>query len=219
MAEMTLEQIRKAVRFRGDYQNLQKFPNDSVNGEIQKSFGEFYEIVDDTSEGWWDTDGDVTTVAAQAYVALPTDCWRVKAVFIIVDGEPRPLTKVTAAKRSYFSSGNDQPTAYRPTARGLDLYPTPNAAYTIRVTYAPKAPSLVESQPREWYTGWDDYVIESTLLKLAKRERKPLGEHVEAVKMASDRVKAAASKRDSNGPELINLHEGPYGDSWDEVWR
>lgn len=218
MATKTLAEINAIVRFRGDYQNKQKFSDTNVNAEIQTAFGKFYEIVDDESEGWWDTDATVTTVAAQAYIALPADCWRVKAVYIVRDGQPYPLPKVSPGTRHRYGSENGEPRAYRLTARGVDLYPTPDTAYTLSITYAPIAPTL--SGAREWYNGWDDYVIAETLLALDTRERKPLGDRIKSRDDAQARLVAAASKRDSNGPELINLHEGYGVGIWDdEVYR
>lgn len=218
MATKTLAEIETIVRFRGDYQNKQKFSEAAVQAEIQSAFGKFYELVDDESEGWWDTDGTVTTVAAQAYIALPADCWRVKAVYMLRDGQLTRLQKLSSGKRDRFSTDTGEPTAYRLTARGVDLYPTPDTAYTLSLTYAPIAPTL--SGAREWYNGWEDFVIAETLLALDTRERKPLGDRVKSRDDAAARIVAAASKRDSNGPEILNLHEGGCGDLWDDqVYR
>lgn len=204
---LDLASIRAIVRFRGDYQNVQKFPNKDVDTEIQGAFGEFYEIVDDVHEGWWDTNAAGATVANQDYAALPADCWRVKGVDLLESGEYTELQQVSIHDRNRFGSTADQPVAYRLTARGADLYPAPNAVYTLRFVYTPKAPLLQEAAVREWFNGWHDYVVESTLLRLDKRERKPLGDRITALDMITKRIKSAVVNRKQQEPEYLPLRE------------
>jgi hypothetical protein len=215
MAEVTLAEIRAAVRFRGDYQNTRKFSNADLNREIQKSFAEFYEIVADANEGWWDTSANVATVASQAYVALPTGAWRVQGVDRYDGGEWEAIRQVSRDARHRYSSSTDKPTAFRLTARGIELYPTPDTVYTLRVLYVPIAPSLSESQPREWYNAWDDYVIVSTLLKLDTREGKPLNDRITVLTAIEGRVRAGASNREQQEPDYLVIREGaPSRDTW-----
>lgn len=216
MALFTLEQIRAVVRFRGDYQNVKKFPNADVNTEIQGAFGAFWELIADTHEGYWDTFASVSTVADQAYVAMPAGTWRVLGLDILEGDEYTQLAQIGVAERNRYGSSTDQPLAYRLTARGADLYPTPNGVYTLRVVYTPSAPALQEAGAREWYNGWEDFVVTETLRRLDERERKPLNERIAALKIITDRVKAGASFRKSQEPEYLNLHEygGPF-DRWE----
>jgi hypothetical protein len=147
MSTIDLATLREVIRFRGDYQNVRKFPNSFVNREIQKSFGEFYALVDSTHEGWWDTDSTVTTVADQAYIALPPQTWRVKAVDRLDGSDYLELRQIGLADRNKYDSSHSEPLAYRLSARGIELYPTPEQAYTLRVLYTPIAPALQEAQP------------------------------------------------------------------------
>lgn len=208
--------IRSTVRFRGDYTNVRKFPNTDLNREIQNAFDKFWRIVADTHQGWWDKQGSVTTVASQAYIAAPADAWRVQAVDILRGSDYRPLAQVGIEARNRFGSTTGEPDAYRLSSRGLELYATPNAAYTLRVHYTPLPDTLDEDTEREWYTGWEDYVIEETLFQLDKRERKPLGDRMATLKAAEDALRAGAGERRSGEPEYLVLREysdlDPYGD-------
>lgn len=208
MAAIDLATIRGRVRFLGDYQNVQKFPNADVDKEIQTAFGAFYELVDDAHEGWWDVATTGVTVSNQEYVALPADAWRVRGIDILDGGDYRELAQVGISDRNRFGSATDMPDAYRLAARGAELYPTPNTAYTLRFTYAPKAPTLQEAQPREWYNGWEEYVIEATLLALDKREKRPLNDRLTALDIIAKRVKSGVAQRRSQEPEYIPLREG-----------
>lgn len=216
MSASTLADIRSEIRFRGDYQNVRKFPDDDVNKVIQKGFQAFWQIVADVHEGYWDTQGNVTTTANVAYVALPSDCWRVQGVDRLDGGEYNELLQVGLSDRNKYGSTTSNPLAYRLTARGLDLYPTPDAAYTLRVMYTPTAPSLVESQPREWFNGWEEFVIEYALLKLDERERRPLGDRLKALEMMEAQVRGGAIERRSQEPEYLRLREFETSDPFDD---
>lgn len=213
MAAITLETLRSTIRFRGDFQNVRKFPDASLDVEIQRAFAEFYQIVADCNEGYWDTQATVTTVANQGYVALPGDAWR-------VNGIDRPdsrgeLKQVGPEARHRFPD-TGEPLGYRLTARGADLYPTPNAAYTLTVLYTPLAPHLAQSQPREWYNGWEEYVIQATLLSLEQREKQPIQERLALLEKAKQHIIEGASKRRQQEPEYLRLREVEGFDPYDD---
>jgi hypothetical protein len=208
MAAITPETLRATIRFRGDYQNLRKFPDADVDAAMQAAFGEFYELVDEVHEGYWDTDATVTTTAGTGYVALPARTWRVHGVDRYDGTEPVPLTKVSRTHRNRHGSNTGKPTTYWLSSRGINLAPAPDAAYTLRVLYTPIAPVLSASQPREWYNGWEEYVIASTLLKLDEREKMPIGERVAMLEKLEKRIRSGASGRGEQEPEYLNLREG-----------
>lgn len=205
MSAIDLQTLRATVRFRGDYQSVRKFPDADVDKEIQSAFGEFYELVVEAHEGWFDTDATVSTVASQAFAALPEGTWIVRGVDLLDGSEYCALRRIGPAARNRYGSDTGQPQAYRLTARGADLYPTPDAAYTLRVTYTPRAPELAEAQPREWYNGWEEYVIEATLLRLDRREQRPLGDRMATLEKLEKRIRRAASERNENEPELLPI--------------
>lgn len=220
MALRSLANIRDDVRFRGDFRNTVRFPDANVNSEIQSAFAEFYELVADTNEGYWDTTGDVTTSIGVGFVALPSDAWRVRAIDRLdasgaVDGQ---LCQIGIDERNRYGNGsiNEAPRAYRLTARGADLFPTPDAVYTLRVTYTPLAPTL--SAAREFYNGWDEYVIYATLIRLSEGQERDTSMWQSRVDRQAMRIKSAASGRRQQEPERIPLHDGP-GTYFDEGWR
>lgn len=216
MTALARSDIRGAVRFRGDYTNVRKFTNTDLDREIQNAFDKFWRIVADTHQGWWDTKGNVSTVIGQEYIAAPSDAWRVQAVDIQEGTEWVPLLQVGLEARNRYGTTASQPLGYRISSRGLELYPTPNLVYTLRVHYTPVPPTLDESTQREWFTGWEDYVIEETLFQLDKRERKPLNDRMATLKEAIDALRAGANEHRSQEPEYLVLREyddfDPYND-------
>lgn len=216
MAAITLDTLRATIRFRGDYQNVRKFPDANIDTEIQTSFAEFWQLIAEVHEGYWDTQANVSTVAAQAYAALPSDAWRVQAVDRADGTDWIQLDQVGFEHRNHYGSSNGRPLAYRLTARGLDLYPTPDAIYTLRVMYTPIAPAI-GATAREWFNGWEDYVITSTLLKLDTRESKPLTDRLTVLDKIEKMIRGGATERRSQEPEYLNLREGYMAsDPWHE---
>ncbi len=214
MAQVDRSTLRATIRFRGDYQNVRKFPNADVDREIQKSFGEFYELVDNAHQGYWDTEADVVTIASQGYVALPGDAWRVLGIDRVDGDSTIAMDQIGPGERNRYGSTPGEPCAYRLVARGANLYPTPDAVYTLRMTYTPTAPLLQDSVAREWYNGWEDYVIESTLIKLDSTQGKPLSDRKDTLGGIIARISAGVAKRRSQEPEYLNLREGGGGDLW-----
>jgi hypothetical protein len=216
MTAIARSTIRDTVRFRGDYTNARKFTTADLNKEIQSAFDKFWRIVADTHQGWWDKSDTVSTVAHQAYIAGPTDAWRIQAVDILIGTEYVPLLQVGLEARNRYGSTESQPLGYRLSARGIELYPTPNQVYTLRANYTPLPTTLDESTTREWYTGWEDYVIEQTLFQLDKRERKPLNDRLVTLKAVEDALRSGANERRSQEPEYLVLREyddfDPYND-------
>lgn len=207
MAAITRAKLRETIRTRGDYTNVRRFSNDYLNDEIQTAFGHFWRIVDEAHQGWWDTEDTVSTVSGTAYVALPTDAKVVKAVDRLDGGEYVPLMQVGINDRNRFGAGTGKPVAYRLSARGVELYKTPGAVYTLRVMFSPKAPALTESGSREWYDGWEDFVIEKVLFELDSREGKPLNDRIVKLKAAEDALRASSSERRQQEPEYLALRE------------
>jgi hypothetical protein len=216
MTAITRATMRDTIRSRGDYTNVRRFPSTYLNTEMQTSFNHFWRIVEEAHQGWWDKDSTVTTVNAQAYIALPSDAKTLKGLDRLDGSEYEELAQIQINDRNRFGSSRAKPLAYRLSSRGIELYPTPNGIYTLRATYTPKPPTLDESTPYEWYDGWEDFVIEKTLLELDSREGKPLNERMIKLDAAEKALRASSNARRQAEPEYLILREysdiDPYGD-------
>lgn len=215
----TLTDLISIVRFRGDYRNVVRFPAANLGNEIQAAFCEYYELVDETHEGYWDTTDTVSTAADLAYIPLPSDAWRVKGIDRMDGGtDPVELDQIGLNERNRYSNRTDMPRAYRLTARGADLYPTPNAAYTLRITYTPVAPVLDETA-RSFYNDWHEYVVYAALVRLALNEQRDSSQWDRQLAFQRERITRGAAKRRSQEPEYIPLRDGYSETRDDEVWR
>lgn len=211
MATITLSTVRTAVRERGDLPLSRKFSDDFLDREIQASWTALHRLVESVNEGYYDKEGTVATVAGTRYVALPTDARRVKGVDILDSGEYRTLDQIGISERNRFGTTNDQPRAYRLSERGIELYPTPNAVYTLRVTYARKVTALSGTSV-DVDEEWQDYVVWSTIKRIAPSEERPMNDYAAMAKEAEDAIRASASGRRQAEPEYLVLRE--YGPEW-----
>jgi hypothetical protein len=216
MAAISRATLRSTIRSRGDYTNVRRFSTEYLNTEIQTAFNHFWRIVDEAHQGWWDTSAAGATTADTAYVSLPADAKVIKGVDRLDGGEYVEMPQVGVAQRNKYGSSTGKPVAHRLSARGLELYPTPNAAYTLRVMYTPRAPTLTESDTREWYDGWEDFVIEKVLFELDSREGKSLSDRLVKLEMAEKALRASSAARRQSEPEYLVLREfsdvDPYND-------
>jgi hypothetical protein len=214
----TLAEIISIVRFRGDMRNTNRFPDSNLTTEIQAAFSEGYALVVQENSGFYDTSDTVTTTNAVAFVALPPTTWITRAIDRQEGADFVPLPRIGIKDRNRYGTTPGRPTAHRLTARGIDLYPTPDAAYTLRVTYTPVAPTL-DTTAREFYNSWEEYTISGALVRLYKNMGREATQWLQDLSAASARIKGEASERNSTGPELLNLHEGWEGSEDLDRWR
>ncbi|MGN6107234.1 MAG: phage adaptor protein [Kofleriaceae bacterium] len=207
MTAVSLSSVREVVRFRGDYPRSSKFSDKHVNAEIQKAWSELHELIEDQNEGYWDRANTVQTVAAQSFVSPPSDCWRIKGVDLLDGGRYRELRQVGIGDRNRFGPHEGKPEAFNLSEHGVDLYPTPNAVYTLRITYARLCVPLDESAAVDVPNDWDDYVVWATLLRLHGTEERPLGDTSAMLESAKQRIIRGASKRKQQEPEYLQLRE------------
>jgi hypothetical protein len=203
----TLTTLTTAVRDRGDLPLSRKFTDAFVQREIQTAWTELHRLIDRANEGWFDTEGSVSTVANQAYVALPATCRLVKGVDFLDGSDYRELRQVPIGVRNrWATSDRGEPEAYRLTERGIDLYPTPGAVYTLRVTFSRKVVAL-SGASQELDDEWWDYVIWSAILKIGTSEERPVGDYINARDTALSGVLASVTGRKQAEPEYLVLRE------------
>jgi hypothetical protein len=215
-----LDDIRAVVRFRGDYRNTVRFPAANIDTEIQAAFGELWELIADTNEGYWDVTATVVTIASDDFVALPVDVWRVRKISRVDGSDFVPLVQVGIDHSDRYGTATDKPRAFRLTARGADLYPTPDAIYTLRVAYTPRAPNLALEGQREYYNGWEEYVIYGALLRLTLNEHRDASQWQQQIDFQRARITRGASQRKAQEPDYLILRDG-YDDEFaaDQRWR
>ena len=210
----TLTDIRNIVRFRGDLRNTTRFPNADIDKEIQAAFGEGYELVANTNEGYYITEETVLTTANQRHVVLPTCTWKTHAVDRLDGDQYIPVQRIGIKDRNRFSATAGKPEGHRLTKRGIELYPTPDAIYTLRLTITPTAPLLSDDVSEEFYNGWEEYTIFGALVRLYLNQNRDASEWERQLQKQAARLSVVPSERNATGPEYLNLYESDGAD-WD----
>lgn len=210
MAVKTTASVRDAIRFRGDFRNTKRFPDANITVEMQASFTELYQAIAKENEGFFDVYGTVTTTANVDFVALPANTWLVRAIDLLESNGQRftEMRAVGIKDRNRYSLIPGRPEAYRLTARGADIYPTPDGVYTLRVLNTPSAPTMGDTF--DFYNGWEEYVIYATILRLALNEEADRAPWIAERDRARAIAITGANGRRSQSPQLLPLFEGEW---------
>jgi len=105
------------------------------------------------------------TVADDAYILLPTDLREVRSVQL--NTSPRSVLRfLTPAEieREYPSNVGGKPRAYSVVGKEIKLAPTPDAVYTVEITYSTGVSALSGSNTTNWVlTRYPDVYLYSSL--------------------------------------------------------
>lgn len=214
----SLADIISIVRFRGDMRSTLRFPDANLTHEIQASWAELYQLIAQVNQGYWDTTGTIDTTPDFDFIPAPSATWIIRKVSRLDGNEYVPMDQIGVDEIDNFSSNNGRPVAFRPTERGIDVYPTPDAIYTIRFVYTPLAPQL--SEAREFGNGWEEFVIFGALIRLAANSERNITDWERQLEKARVVITGGASQRKAQEPDYIPIRESMWDDiSRDERWR
>lgn len=209
MTAIPLSTIRTRVQQLGNYENSARFTPAFVDDQINAALVEFHELLSSVHEGYFDTETTLTTTANVATVNLPADFWRERGldIQIVASTAYEELRQISIAERNRYAL-TGRPVAYRITSGGtrgaVRLYPTPDATYTLRLTYEPTRTALsADGDTVEDYNGLIEFVVQGALLRLDRRDNRPLGEREAELERIRKRVLASASERRAAEPEYL----------------
>jgi hypothetical protein len=98
-----------------------------------------------------ETRATLTTVANNAYLALPTDLLEVRR--LIINGstvKPLEFASPDQLSRDHANGVSGKPSVFTVIGSNLQFGPTPDAAYTLELTYRQKIPALSDSSTTNW---------------------------------------------------------------------
>ena len=221
MSATSLATLRTRVRQLGNYENSTRFTDAFLNDQINAALAELYELVADVNEGYFDVVGSLTTTSGVDTVALPADFWRCRGIDIQDAAAALwvELRQVGLQERNRYQLSNGVPVAFRIAAGGtrgqLVLYPTPGAAYPLRLLYEPtRAVLSADGDSVEDYNWWSDYIVTAALLRCDEREQRPLGDRAQKLDAVRKRIVSGASRRRESEPEYLIPRGRGLPDSW-----
>jgi hypothetical protein len=207
MTAITLEAFRSRIRDVGDYNNEDVFPDSFLDEQINDAIGEYCDLLDDKNVGYRDTTTTLVTVAGTATVELPDDFHKARAVDLLYDGRYRKLARLTNEQTYGFERyGNARPVGYMRVGGDLELFPTPDTVYTLRLRYVPEAAVLVEDDDAiDIPNRWERFVIYTVLAVLDEAEERDSAPRLRVVAMIKARIEAAATQPDTSGPTYLPM--------------
>ena len=206
MTAITLATFRSRIRTLGDYLSSAKFTDAFVNECVNDAIGEYCDLLDSVWEGYRDTVGTVVTVAGTATVALPSNFLKARAIDLLDAGRYVALTRLQMRETYGYDATTGKPVGYIVRGNLAELFPTPNAVYTIRLRYVPAASVLADDADSiDIPNGWETFIVHTAILRLDQREQRPIGERLAVIDRVRQRIIGAASQRNVAGPELLRL--------------
>jgi hypothetical protein len=224
MATITHTEFLARMRRLGNYPNTGNHPQSPISDTfltdaLNDAVGDYCDILDARWAGYRDTTGTITTTANVATKALPTDVRTIRAVDILVGGNYQPLSRIEVGRTYQFQGQAGQPACYMDVAAGLEFFPTPDQAYTIRVRYTPQPPVLAASAGSGVVTSmdvpnrWDRYIVRMALLAVDEQQEKSIQDRMAIIARLELAVTNAAGDRNVAEPEYIPF-PGEGHDGW-----
>lgn len=152
LPEMTLAELRAAVRQRADMVNSEFVSDDELSGYINNSLYSLYDLLVTTyGEDYFAKEVEVVTDGSE-FIDLPADFYKLLGVDVVVSGDQRvTLRQFNRMERNRSSWLGGVRVAspwynvrYRLRAGKLWLTPTPSTGQTLRLIYVPRLAPLCD---------------------------------------------------------------------------
>lgn len=200
---------------------------DELNIEVNASLQAFYALLMDCQgDDYFATYADVTTVASADTSDLPDGFVRALNVTWLRDTDD-PVQLEQAQARDARMSGLVAQSwdCYTPKwalhgVNALRWFPTPNAVYTVRLTFV-KLPADLDELLESGDTfdagpGWEEWVVNDVCAKLADREERDPGRFVQERERMEARIRDQAPQRgDTSGGLLLDASPTGRMGSWE----
>lgn len=213
--------LRNQVRQRCDQTNSNYATDDEVNTYINHSYAELYDLLTDTYEEYYTTDGYIISVSSGNTITLPSDFYKLRGVDRSVDGSAgnwMSITNFNFEERDKYTQTSLVGIYWTNTVKykligtnSLKLYPANNANGTYQIWYIPRFINLVnDSDTVSDLQNWHEYVVIDAAIKIMVKEESDPTMLLAAKADMRARIQTAASNRDVGEQERI----GDVHSSW-----
>jgi len=220
MATITRSALRSTIRQRADMEDSQFISDSELNGYIQSSAAELYDLLVESNEDYNTLDKLVTISSGNSF-SLPQNCYKVRGLDYTTDGG---ATFIPVWPFNFLERGAQfDPTLsrriaqvrYKIMAGKIILLPESEAPGQYRLWWVPTLDPLVTDQAKlEGYNGFEEYVVLDCTIKCLNKEESDVSAHERALTKMKKRIENMSKSRDQGGPEVVADVRDPWRDLW-----
>lgn len=213
---MTLAEIRTQVRQRADMTASQFVTDSELNGWINNSYAELYDLLVTKfgNDYFVETYTFTTTNGTERY-DLPANFYKLLGVDLqltpgAADDGYITLRPFTFSERNRYATANAQTwigvtnLRYRLNGSKLWLTPTPQQSQQLRLWYVPRVSPLVnDASVADGVSGWLEYVIVDVAIKALQKEESDVSVFLAQKGALIQRIESAAENRDAGNPATV----------------
>jgi len=213
---MTLAEIRTQVRQRADMTASQFVTDSELNGWINSSYAELYDLlVTKFGNDYFVELYSFTTTNGTERYDLPSNFYKLLGVDLqltpgAADDGYITLRPFTFSERNRYATANAQTwigvtnLRYRLNGSKLWLTPTPQQSQQLRLWYVPRVSPLAnDADVADGVSGWLEYVIVDVAIKALQKEESDVSVFLAQKGALIQRIEAAAENRDAGNPATV----------------
>ena len=211
---LTLLQLRTKTRERADQVNSQFVTDSELNGYINYSYKEFYDLLVDAVEDY-NLSSNSFTISSGNTQSLPTDFYKLRGLDDMSDpNNPRTVRKFNWNERNDYNPyvlarlpiyDEFSDVCYRITGNNITIEPPDNAARPYKLWYVPAPADLsLDADVATGINGWLEYVILDAAIKCLVKEESDIRPLSALKANILERINNMKNSRDQGLPEKIS---------------
>lgn len=206
----TLAELREKVRERADQQTSQFISDSELNGYINNSYAELYDILVASFEDYYSKLVNFTIASGDSNYAIPSDCYKIRGIDLSYDGTNWVnVARYNFAERNRIGARTRINVGllgvnYRLLGGNLEFIPEDRAPGNYRLWYIPRYTALTsDSSILSDVLDFEEYIIVDSAIKCMIKEESDPSMLVMAKQGLKQRIDAMAANRDSAQPERV----------------
>lgn len=221
---MTLAELRTATRQRADMVNSQFVSDIELNGYINQSYFELYDLlIQKYGDNYFVANPyQFVTDGQNNFFNLPGDFYKLLGVDLALGSTLDSFVTIRPfnfADRNRYAVPNFQSfygvtnLRYRLNANKLWLTPIPGQGQTIQLWYVPRLTTLAaDADTCDGISGWTEYIIIDAAIKCLQKEESDVSVLMAQKAAMIERINNAAENRDAANPATVA--DSQYTDFW-----
>lgn len=209
-----LSELRTKARERADMVGSNFVTDSELNGYINASAAELYDMLVDARGLWYyGTEATVATVADTKTSSLAASFYKLIGMEVTLGGVTIPIKRLNWTEGTRYrnaaggwaggwSNGTD--IRYELAAGSVYWFPTPKAAHTVTYWYVPSHTVMTaDGDTFDGVNGWEEYIVVDAAIKMITKEEGDTRTLERAKDDLKARIHKLAEEVDHGYPETI----------------